>query len=370
MIKCNLELKHPKYKIYFYSNINILLLKFKKIINQKNFYKYNIVIITNRLIDFLYYSYFYSYFYKFKYINKYIIQDGEKYKNLNTINKIINFLLINNYTKKSLLISLGGGVISDITGFVASIYQRGIYYINIPTTLLSQIDASIGGKTGINHKMGKNLIGTINQPLSILINISFLKTLPYRQIITGMGEMIKYSILNKSFYIWLKKNIKNIISLNINKLLYSIYFCCRIKNNYIIKDEYENNNIRILLNLGHTFAHAIEVFYNYSNIYLHGEAVSLGIIISLYISNLLNMISKKKIKEIINLMKLSLLPIKLPKNMLINDYLFFMKKDKKNIERNKITLIIPKDIGSCIIYYNISEEIIKEAINLINKNYL
>lgn len=211
------------------------------------------------------------------------LPDGEEYKNLDSITKIYDFMINHDFTRKSLIISLGGGVITDMGGFVGATYMRGIDFIQIPTSLLAQVDASIGGKTGIDHKKGKNLIGAFKQPKLVLIDTNFIKTLDEKQISSGMGEIIKYSLIiyneDKSFYEFLEKNQK------LDEILEEIIFrSLNIKKYYVEKDELELGD-RALLNLGHTYAHALETLFHFKNI-THGEAVSKGIIFELFLSNI------------------------------------------------------------------------------------
>ena len=202
-----------------------------------------------------------------------VFNANEKNKNFKSINLILNKLFKFNFNRNDCIISLGGGITGDISGFAASIYKRGIKFINIPTTLLAQIDSSIGGKTGVNNKYGKNLIGSFMQPDIVLSDISFLKSLPKRELICGYGEIIKHAIIsNKNIFNYLDKNINNILKLKSPFIEKTIADSCRVKKNVVEKDEKEKN-LRKILNLGHTFAHAYEATSNYSKKLNHGEAV-------------------------------------------------------------------------------------------------
>ncbi len=279
------------------------------------------------------------------------IKVNEKLKNFSTVNKIINILLNKNFYRNDCIIALGGGILGDISAFSASIVKRGIKFINIPTTLLSQVDSSIGGKTGINSKFGKNLIGTFYQPDLVIADIDTIKSLPKREIICGYAEILKHAlILNKKFFIWLNKNGKKIIELNNETLIKkAIYESCKIKSKIVKKDETEKN-IRKILNFGHTFAHAFEGTKNFSKIINHGEAVLLGIICACEFANLNNLLSYSELK----LIKNHFLDHKLNNNIKkyfskkdVKKILFFMKADKKNFN-NKINLILIKKIGQHI----------------------
>jgi len=276
------------------------------------------------------------------------INASEKNKNLNTANKIIEQLLKENFNRSDCIISLGGGIIGDLSAFIASLTKRGTKFINIPTTLLAQVDASIGGKTGINSSQGKNLIGTFYQPDLVISDILVLKTLPRREMISGYGEILKHAlILDTKFFLWLKKNGKKIILGDDNILLgQAIIKSCKIKNKIVNKDEKENN-LRMVLNFGHTFAHGFEAAKKFSNIINHGEAVLLGMMVASELSYEMNMLP---LKDLLSL-KRHYLDLNLPMNIKkifkrseVNKIVNFMKKDKKNMSK-KINLILLKKIG-------------------------
>ena len=305
-----------------------------------------------------------------KKITKFFFNANEKNKNLNNVKKILQVLLNKNFSRQDCIITIGGGITGDVGGFVASLYKRGLKFINIPTTLLSQVDSSIGGKTGINTKEGKNLIGSFYQPKIVISDTEFLRSLPKREIICGYGEILKHSlILNKVFYKYLKKNSFNILNLKSPYIQKAIAESCKIKKIIVEKDEKEKN-LRKILNFGHTFAHAYEATLGYTKKLNHGEAVILGIISALKFSASIKLMKMKEYNEIINdINKMNLLKdIKFyfsPKK--INSILNFMAKDKKNISK-RINLILLKKVGSTIINneYDISKIkkfLIKELIN-------
>jgi 3-dehydroquinate synthase len=260
-------------------------------------------------------------------------------------------LLDKNFSRQDCLITIGGGITGDVGGFAASLFKRGLNFVNIPTTLLSQVDSSIGGKTGVNTKEGKNLIGSFYQPKMVISDIEFLKSLPKREIICGYGEIFKHSlILNKQFFKYLNINFSKVLNLKSPFIEKAIYESCKIKKTIVEKDEKEKN-LRKILNFGHTFAHAFEASLGYSKKLNHGEAVILGIITALEFSVNIKLI---KFNEY-NLILKHVLKAGLPSN--INDYfskkdlnkiLKFMSKDKKNISK-KINLILLKKIGSAVI---------------------
>jgi len=278
----------------------------------------------------------------------YKLSVSEKTKSLKVANKIIEQLLKDNFNRSDCVIALGGGIIGDLAGFISSLAKRGLKFINIPTTLLAQVDASIGGKTGINSYQGKNLIGTYYQPEIIISDVSILKSLPQREIIAGYGEILKHSIiLDKKFFLWLFKNGKKIIYQKNNSFLKkAIIKSCKIKCKVVNKDEREKD-LRMILNFGHTFAHGFEGAKNFSNKLNHGEAVLLGMMLA---SDLSNKIKKLPLKDLL-LIKKHYLDLKLPmfitkifrKNE-IEKIIYFMKKDKKNINQ-KINLILLNRIG-------------------------
>jgi len=272
-------------------------------------------------------------------------------KNLKNVNKILDILLKKNFSREDCLISIGGGITGDISGFAASLFKRGLKFVNIPTTLLSQVDSSIGGKTGVNTKYGKNLIGSFYQPNLVISDIQFLKTLPDREVICGYGEILKHSLIaNKNFFNFLNKNTKKIINLKSPFIEKAIFESCKIKKNIVEKDEKEKN-LRKILNFGHTFAHAYEASLGYSKKINHGEAVILGMKTALNFS-LKNNLLKKDEYQLINS---HITNLKLPFNMKrffkikdLKKIMSFMLKDKKNYS-DKISLVLLKKIGSPVI---------------------
>ena len=285
----------------------------------------------------------------------YKLNSNEKIKNFKVANKLIEKLLKDNLNRSDCVIALGGGVISDLTAFVASVTKRGIGFINIPTTLLSQVDASIGGKTGVNSNQGKNLIGTFYQPNFVLIDISTLETLPHREMICGYAEILKHSLIqDKKFFIFLNKNAKKILNKKDKTLLKkAILKSCRIKCRVVQKDEKEKD-LRMILNFGHTFAHAYEATLKYSGKLNHGEAVILGIISAIKFSYLNLFLKKKNYNEIFK--HINSLNLKIDVNNFFNkkdikSIIDFMKLDKKN-KSTKINLVLLKKIGKPIINLN------------------
>ncbi len=286
---------------------------------------------------------------------------NEKNKNLKTINKILKILLVKNFSRKDCLITVGGGITGDVGGFAASLFKRGLQFINIPTTLLSQVDSSVGGKTGVNTKYGKNLIGSFYQPHLVISDTNFLKTLPSREIICGYAEILKHALIaNKKFFKFLDKNYLKILKLQTPFLENAIYESCKIKKNVVEKDENEKD-FRKILNFGHTFAHAFEATLGYSKKLNHGEAVLLGMYIALSFSNKNKILKRIEYSLIVDHFIKSSLPSNIKKFFSkkdINKILSFMQKDKKNISK-KINLILLKSIGLPIINNNYKINYIK-----------
>ena len=271
---------------------------------------------------------------------------GELSKNQETVNKIYNVLVKKKFDRKDLLIALGGGVVGDITGFVAATYMRGIDYIQVPTTLLSQVDSSIGGKTGIDFKDHKNIIGAFKMPKLVYINLNTLKSLPEREFNAGMGEVIKYGlIMADDFYEFLNKNIAKIKSRDLETLANVVYMCCRLKKVIVEDDPYEKN-VRKILNFGHTFGHAIEKCKSFE--YLHGECVSLGIVAASYISYKINQINSDTFNSIKNCLASYGLPVAVS-GIKPKDILREILNDKK-MHSGQITFIVLKRIGKVNFY--------------------
>lgn len=275
---------------------------------------------------------------KDKRIKTFAIPEGERFKNLETISTIYEFMAGENFSRKSLIISLGGGVVCDMGGFIGATYMRGIDFIQIPTSLLAQVDASIGGKTGIDTPYGKNLIGVFKQPRAVLIDVEFLNTLPKEQFSSGMAEVIKHSLIleDKSYLEFLKMKKDGILSLESDLLVEMIEKSCEIKREIVERDEFERGD-RVLLNLGHTYGHSLEKLFNFEKI-THGEGVAKGIIFELELSKILNNIEENFIDEVKNLFEsygLNPNPIYYPEDILIE----VMKKDKKN-SFDKINFIL------------------------------
>ncbi len=278
-----------------------------------------------------------------------ILKSGENHKDLSSLFKIVDFAIKNKFERSDSFCAVGGGVVSDLTGFAASIYYRGINFICIPTTLLGMVDAAIGGKTSINIKEGKNLLGTFYQPKIVIIDPKTLKTLPHREFLVGMGEVIKYALLEKTantrfskqgFLKFLETKRTNILKLHTKELFHIIYYSVFVKAKVVSKDEKESN-LRAILNLGHTFAHGIEQAFNYKR-YTHGEAVSIGMCLASKLAYKRNLISKNILDSVINLISSYGLPTKLERPFNLNKIIKSMLLDKKNKD-GKFRFILPVD---------------------------
>ena len=295
----------------------------------------------------------------------YHFEANEKNKNQKTINQILEILLKKNFSREDILISVGGGITGDITGYAASLFKRGLKFINIATTLLAQVDSSIGGKTGVNTKHGKNLIGSFYQPKLVISDVDFLNTLPKREIICGYGEILKHSLIsNKDFFQFLNKNFEQILEFKSPYIERTIYESCKIKKKVVEKDEKEKN-VRKILNFGHTFAHAYEASLGFSKKLNHGEAVILGMTTALKFSKSNNLLPLKEFKIITNHIKSFNLPHDIKKYFSLRDIkkiVSFMSNDKKN-NTNKINLILLKKIGLPLINKRFDKKKLKIFLN-------
>ena len=354
LIKLNVKTGNKKYPIFIGNNI---LNKLKTILKENliNFNQCLVIADKNvpkKLIDKILNTL------PKKKIYLHYFNSSEKNKNQKSINNILSILLNKNFNRNDCVISVGGGITGDVSGFAASMFKRGLKFINIPTTLLSQVDSSIGGKTGINSKYGKNLIGAFYQPSLVISDIIFLKSLPKREIVCGYGEILKHAIIaDKKFFTFLDINGFQILNLNSPIIEKTIFKSCSIKMKVVESDEKEMG-IRKILNFGHTFAHAYEATLGYSKKLNHGEAVILGIKTAAKFSLSNNILSTKEFDLIENHLNKLSLPGNINKffsTKSLNKILSFMKKDKKN-NTNKINLVLLKKIGSPIYKLNFDEK--------------
>lgn len=272
-----------------------------------------------------------------------VLPDGERFKTWETLNLIFDALLAARCERKTTLIALGGGVVGDMTGFAAAVYQRGAPFIQIPTTLLAQVDSSVGGKTAINHPLGKNMIGAFYQPRLVLADLSTLDTLPAREFSAGMAEIIKYGLIDDlPFFEWLEANIERMMARDPEALAYAVERCCQNKARIVAQDERETAGVRELLNLGHTFGHAIEAGMGYG-VWLHGEAVAAGMVLAALASRELGQVSDADIGRIKSLLIKAGLPTTAP-DLGVERYLDLMAGDKK-VDAGRIRYILMQKLG-------------------------
>ena len=286
--------------------------------------------------------------------------DGEQYKTLDTLNSIFTALLEQRFNRDCTLIALGGGVVGDITGFAAASYQRGVSFLQIPTTLLAQVDSSVGGKTGVNHPLGKNMIGAFHQPGCVLIDTDTLDTLDDRQLAAGLAEVIKYGLIRDAgFFGWLEANMSALKARDKQALAYAIERSCAIKAEIVAADEHESGQ-RALLNLGHTFGHAIETGTGYGN-WLHGEAVATGMLMAADLSARHGWVSTETVQRTEQLLRLAGLPISPPDEMDESQFMKLMAIDKKVIN-GELRLILLKSIGKAVVTGDFKAALLSETL--------
>jgi len=289
-----------------------------------------------------------------------ILPDGEQYKNLDTVNKIYNVLLEKRFDRRCTLIALGGGVIGDMTGFAAATYQRGVNFIQIPTTLLAQVDSSVGGKTGVNHPLGKNMIGAFHQPLSVVADTDTLNTLDDKELSAGIAEVIKYGLIrDPEFFSWLEINMDRLLDRDPDCLAYAIERSCQNKADVVAADELEAGE-RALLNLGHTFGHAIETGMGYGA-WLHGEAVAAGMVMAAELSAAHGWLDSATLERIIHLITKARLPVKGPAGMYPQQYIELMAIDKK-VKAGKINLVLLKQLGKAIVSDDYNKQFLDDVL--------
>ncbi|NRA20796.1 MAG: 3-dehydroquinate synthase [Oceanospirillaceae bacterium] len=295
-------------------------------------------------------------------VEQVILPDGERFKTLEYVNKIFDQLLTVKHNRSTTLIALGGGVVGDMTGFAAACYQRGVDFIQVPTTILSQVDSSVGGKTGVNHPLGKNMIGAFYQPKLVVADIDFFVTLPKREVAAGIAEIIKYGLIyDADFFVWLEENIDKLMAKNQQALTYAIMRSCEIKAEVVAKDETEQG-IRAWLNLGHTFGHAIETHQGYGN-WLHGEAVAAGTMMALDLSLRLGWIDAHLVARAKRLFETAMLPIVPPNNMSVDEFIELMSVDKK-VLNGKIRLILIEKLGRAVVTDSFDMNLLKQTLSI------
>jgi len=288
-----------------------------------------------------------------------VLEDGERYKDWVTLNRIYDALLAHRCDRKTTLIALGGGVVGDLTGFAAATYMRGIAFIQIPTTLLAQVDSSIGGKTGVNHPLGKNMIGAFHQPRLVLADTEVLKTLPAREFSAGMAEVIKHGLVrDAAFFFWLEQNMENLLAGDARALAHAVRRCCEIKAAVVAEDERETG-VRALLNFGHTFGHGIESGMGYGN-WLHGEAVAAGMVMAADLSRRLGFIAEADVERIISLLRRARLPTASPE-IAPGRLLELMGSDKK-AEGGKLRFVLLDAIGAASVRGDVPDAALQQTL--------
>lgn len=292
-----------------------------------------------------------------------VLPDGEQYKTIEQVSRIWDALLEAGFNRRCTLIALGGGVIGDMVGYAAAAYQRGVAFIQVPTTLLSQVDSSVGGKTGVNHPLGKNMIGAFWQPKAVLVDIDTLKSLPRRELSAGLAEVIKYGLIrDEAFLSWLEDNMPALLDVEPAVVAEAIARSCQIKADIVAEDETEQG-VRALLNLGHTFGHAIEAHQGYGN-WLHGEAVGAGMAMAATLSHRLGWLDNAALTRSLAVIESAELPLSAPANMTRDDFLTRMRLDKKNID-TRLRLVLLNALGDACI----SDVTPKEFLTTLLDNY-
>lgn len=320
-----------------------------------------VLVVTNTTIDAIYGDRFMALLEGVEKAEKVVLPDGESYKNLETLNLIFDGLLQGKHNRKTTLIALGGGVIGDMTGFAAASYQRGVGFIQVPTTLLSQVDSSVGGKTGVNHPLGKNMIGAFHQPNAVIIDTDVLKTLPTRELSAGMAEVIKYGLIaDYDFFCWLESNMAALMAGDVSALEYAIERSCQIKADVVSQDEKESG-IRAILNLGHTFGHAIESDQGYGN-WLHGEAVGAGMVLACEMSLRLGWIEREYFDRAKALIRAAGLPVRAPESMSKEDFMKYMSVDKKVLD-GTLRLVLPNKPGRSVVTEEFDSQVLMDTLD-------
>lgn len=337
----NVSLAERSYPIYIGEDLLTQKALFAKHIKGKE-----VLIVTNETIAPLYLEKVKSQLADY-HCEAVILPDGEQFKTLEVLNQVFDKLLSSRLSRKVTLIALGGGVIGDMTGFAAACYQRGVPFIQVPTTLLSQVDSSVGGKTAVNHALGKNMIGAFYQPQCVIADTSTLNTQEDRQLASGIAEVIKYGLINDlPFFEWLEANIDKLKARDPDALAFAIERSCQDKADIVAKDETEQG-VRALLNLGHTFGHAIETGVGYGN-WLHGEAIATGMIMAADLSARQGWMQQTEVDRIRTLFEQAALPVTGPQEMTPSQFMELMAVDKK-VQDGCIRLILLKGIGHAVI---------------------
>ncbi len=333
----NVDLAGRSYPIYIGSN----LLNRSDILDR-HVCGPQVMIVTNEIVAPLYLNMMLPALKRFD-VHTTVLPDGERYKDLRTLNSIFDALLKVPCDRQTTIIALGGGVIGDVAGFAAACYQRGVPLLQVPTTLLAQVDSSVGGKTAVNHALGKNMIGAFYQPIAVIADTDTLGSLPQRELRSGLAEVIKYGLIGDyEFLVWLEAHIGHLLQLDPDSLAHAIERSCRNKARVVAADERETGE-RALLNLGHTFGHAIETHTGYGS-WLHGEAVAVGMVMAMDLSVRMGKIKTSDLVRVIDLLKQAGLPVRPPDGMTPEMFLTHMAVDKK-VEKGRVRLVLLNALG-------------------------
>ncbi|WP_308364219.1 MULTISPECIES: 3-dehydroquinate synthase [unclassified Microbulbifer] len=321
-----------------------------------------VCVVTNETVAPLYLERLLGGLADFEQVDTLVLPDGEAFKTLDTLERIFDRLLEKRHNRSTTLIALGGGVIGDMTGFAAACYQRGVDFVQIPTTLLAQVDSSVGGKTGVNHPLGKNMIGAFYQPRVVLADMDTLATLPDRELSAGIAEVIKYGLIcDAPFFSWLEEHMPKLMARDPQALAYAVNRCCRDKAAVVAEDERESAR-RAILNFGHTFGHAIEAVQGYGN-WLHGEAVAAGMVMAAELSRIRGTIDGELVARIRALLAAAQLPQASPEGMTVREYLEAMAVDKKVLD-GRLRLVLLRSLGDAQICDDTPLKQLEEALKI------
>ncbi|MCE9680222.1 3-dehydroquinate synthase [Shewanella sp. AS1] len=355
MEQIQVELGVRSYPIYIGPNLLKQPELFQRAIQNKK-----VLIVTNTTVASLYLKQVQALLANHLSADPVILPDGEQYKTLSQLDTVFTSLLEQNMGRDTIILALGGGVIGDMAGFAAACYQRGVDFIQVPTTLLAQVDSSVGGKTAVNHPLGKNMIGAFYQPQLVVIDTQCLSTLPAREFAAGIAEVIKYGIIwDYEFFVWLENHVDELKSLDEAALKYAIARCCQIKADVVAQDETEQG-VRALLNLGHTFGHAIEAEMGYG-VWLHGEAVAAGMVLAAKTACHMTLIDSDMVARITRLIERFDLPVAAPATMGFEQFIKHMRRDKKVLQ-GKLRLVLPEGLGKAGVYSDVPESILEKVI--------
>lgn len=335
------ELGARRYPIFIGENLESSTLVEQYVHGQQ------VMIVTNTTVAPLYLDHYVKAFEEIgKKVATCILPDGEQYKDFQHLHLIFDALLEAGFNRDCTVVALGGGVVGDMAGYASASFQRGVNFVQIPTTLLSQVDSSVGGKTGINHPLGKNMIGAFKQPEAVIADMAQLSTLPDRELSAGLAEVIKYALLGDiEFLVWLEQNMDKLVARDTGLLAEAVYRCCAHKAHIVATDETEKGD-RALLNLGHTYGHAIESYMGYG-VWLHGEAVATGMVMAASLSEKLGWISKADVERVKNILKQANLPVACPK-IPVEEFLGYMSHDKK-VLNGQLRLVLLQSLGKAVI---------------------